>query len=137
MVKSALRYCNGVSPPVVVLGQLDLGHRDQDFGAGLEVGRLQQRLLLGGAVGRHHRQRVDQRLVRRVLDALPIGLEVVGLEERRQRPQQALAIDLVLALAGDEIVGERRIGHAALPVGVVTDSSSSMRKRAMPVSWIR
>ena len=29
------------------LGELDLGDRDQDLGAGLEVRRLEQRLLLG------------------------------------------------------------------------------------------
>ncbi len=91
-----------------LLGELHLGDGDQDFGAGLEVRRLQQRLLLGGAVGRHHRQRVDQRLVGRALDALPVGLEIVGLEESGQRFEQRLAVDLVLALAGDEIVGERR-----------------------------
>ena len=29
-----------------LLGQLDLGHRDQDLGAGLEIGRFEERLLL-------------------------------------------------------------------------------------------
>src|SRR5262249_28401875 len=34
-----------------LLGKLDLGGRDQDLGAGLEIGRFQQRLLLGRPVG--------------------------------------------------------------------------------------
>jgi len=33
------------------------------------------------------------------LDALPIRLEVVGLEKRRERAKERLAVDLVLALA--------------------------------------
>src|ERR1700733_12915695 len=37
---------------------LDLRDRDQDFGARLEVGGFQQRLLLLVAVGAHHRERV-------------------------------------------------------------------------------
>ena len=57
------------------------------------------------------------RLVRRALDALPVGLEIVGLEERRQRFEHRLAVDLVLALARDEIVGERLVGDAALAIG--------------------
>src|SRR6202023_902926 len=62
-------------------GELDLGDGDQDLGAGLEIGRLQHGLLLGRAIGRHHGERIDQRLVGRALDAVPVGLEVVRLEE--------------------------------------------------------
>src|SRR5215470_11133487 len=61
----------------VLLGELDLGHRDQHVGAGPEVGRLEQRLLLGCPIWRHHRERVDQRLVGSVLDAIPVRFEVV------------------------------------------------------------
>ena len=111
-------YCNGVSPSVLALGKLDLGHRDQDFGAGLQVRRFQQRLLLGRAIGRHHRERVDQRLVRRVLDAVPVGLQIIGLAGNSDSERSnCLRSTCVLALARDEIVGERRIGDAALPVG--------------------
>ena len=48
---------------------------------------VKQRLLFRRAIRRHHRQRVDQSLVRSLLDALPIGLEIVGLEEAAQRRQ--------------------------------------------------
>ena len=65
-------------------GELHLGHRDQNFGARLQVGCFQQRLLLRRAIGRHHRQRVDQRLVRRAFDAVPVDLEIVGLQEIRE-----------------------------------------------------
>jgi hypothetical protein len=34
-----------------LLGKLDLGGRDKDLGAGLEIGRFQQRLLLGRPIG--------------------------------------------------------------------------------------
>src|SRR5262252_10562009 len=64
-----------------LLRQLDLGQRDQDLRPRLEVSGLEQRLLLGAAVGRHHGERVDQRLIGRILDTLPVGLEIVGLEE--------------------------------------------------------
>src|SRR5262249_26948968 len=52
-----------------------------------------------------------------VLDPFPIGLEVVRLEEVGERAQQGLAVDLVLALARGEVVDERLVGDAALPVG--------------------
>ena len=93
-------------PASVLLGELDLGHRDQHLGAGLEIRRLEQCLFLGHAVGRHHGERVDQRLVRGILDALPVGLEIVGLEKILERLQQALAVDRVLALARREVVAE-------------------------------
>ena len=111
------RYCNCGSPSVFFLASSISVTRDQDFGAGLQVGRFQQRLLFRRAIGRHHRQRIDQRLVRRLLDAVPVGLQLVGLEEGAQRRQQRLAVDRVLALARDEIVGERRVGDAALAIG--------------------
>src|SRR5580693_1021165 len=66
----------------LALGKLDLGDGDQNLGAGFQIRRLQHGLFLGGVVRRHHRQRVHQSFVGRVLDALPIRLEVVGLEER-------------------------------------------------------
>src|SRR5262249_44699734 len=90
---------------------------DQDLGAGLEIGRFQKRLLLGRSVGGHHRQRADQCLVGRVFDALPVGLEIVGCEKIRQRPQQARAVDVILAFARREIVDEGGIAHAALSIG--------------------
>src|SRR5258708_32446107 len=62
------------------LGQLELGDRHQDLGARLQVRGLQQSLLLGRPERRHHGERIDQRLVRRVLDAVPVGLAVVRLQ---------------------------------------------------------
>src|SRR6202042_2830506 len=53
----------------------------------------------------------------RAFDALPIGLEIVGLEKRRERAQQRLAVHLVLALARGKIVDERMIAYPALAVG--------------------
>ena len=100
----------------VFLGEFDLGDGDQDFGARLQVGRFQQRLLFRRAVGRHHRQRIDQRFIGGLFDTFPVGLEIVGLEKIGQRGEQRVAVDRILALARDEIVSERRISDAALPV---------------------
>src|SRR6202035_3736738 len=63
------------------LGEVDLVDRHENLGSGLEVWGLEQSLLLGRAIGGHHRQRIDQRLVGRVLDPLPVGLQVVGAQE--------------------------------------------------------
>src|SRR5947208_1049701 len=97
-----------------LLGQLDLRHRNQDFSARLKIGCFQQRLLLRAAIGRHHGERVDERLVGRILDALPIGLEIVGLEKIGKRAQQRLSIDLLLTLTRGKVANEWRIGHATL-----------------------
>src|SRR5204863_925722 len=59
---------------------------------------------------------IDQSLIGRILDTLPIRLELVGLEKIGQGAQQRFAVDLFLALAGNEIVGERLIVDAALPI---------------------
>ena len=46
-----------------LLGELDLGDGHQNLSACLEIGSFEQSLLLGCAVGRHHRERIDQGLV--------------------------------------------------------------------------
>src|SRR5262249_18137246 len=56
-------------------------------------------------------------LVGRVFDSLPVGLEIVGFEKIGERPQQARAVDVILALAGGEIVDEGGIAHPALAIG--------------------
>ena len=45
------------------------------------------------------------------------ALRSLALRKSDSALQQALAVDVVLALAGGEIVDEGRVGHAALPVG--------------------
>src|SRR5262249_60905658 len=64
----------------------------------------------------HDREPVDKSCIGRVFDALPVGLEIVSFEEFGQCAQQRLAVDLFLALAGNEIVDERPITDAALPI---------------------
>ncbi len=110
------RLLQGGFAPARLLRKLDFGDRYQDLGAGLEVGCLQQRLFLRRSVWRHHCQRVNQGLVGRILDAVPIRLEIVRLEEIGERVQQARAVDLILALASGEIVDEWRVGDAALAI---------------------
>src|SRR5207237_9125695 len=50
-------------PAHCLLGELDLGDGHQNLSARLEIGSFEQSLLLGCAVGRHHRERIDQGLV--------------------------------------------------------------------------
>ena len=47
------------------------------------------------------------------------ALRLLALRNVGERCEQRLAVDLLLALAGDEIVGEGLIGDAALPIGRV------------------
>ena len=82
----------------LALGEFDLGHCNEDFGAGLQIRRLEHGLLLGRGIRRHHGERIHQRLVGRFLDAVPIGLEIIGLEESRKRAQDRFAVDLLFAL---------------------------------------
>src|ERR1700731_5125233 len=98
------------------LRQLDLGHRNEDLGAGLEIGGLEERLLLGAAVGTHHCECIDQCLIGRALDPIPMALEMVRLEKIGERAQHAVAIDGILALARGEIVDERIVAYATLAV---------------------
>ena len=100
----------------ILLGEFDLGDGDEQFGASLEIRRLEQGLFLCRAVRRHHRQRIDQGFVRRLVDAFPVGLQLVCLHEGAQRRENRLAVDRSFAFARDKIVDERRVGDAALPV---------------------
>ena len=75
----------------------------------LRSSRLEQRLLLLWAAGAHHRQAVDQRLVRRLLDVAPDDLDLVDLGKALQGGDQVVAIDRRFARAFEEILGERRI----------------------------
>jgi len=50
-------------------------------------------------------------------DAFPVDLEGVGLQEIRQRHQQRLAVDFVLAHPRGEVIGEGEEIDLALPVG--------------------
>src|SRR5690349_13291723 len=68
----------------VALGQFDVGDGDERLGAALQVGRFQEGLLLARSEGTHHAQRVDERLVGRLLDPAPIHLDVVGIDEVAQ-----------------------------------------------------
>src|SRR5580658_702396 len=58
------------------LGELELGDGHEDLGARFEIGGLEEGLLLARAEGAHHGKRVDERLVRRLLDALPIDAQL-------------------------------------------------------------
>ena len=93
--------------------ELHLGDRDEHFGAGLEVGGFQQRLLFPRAIGAQHRQAVDQRLVGGVLDVVPVDFEFVGLREFAQSGEQACAVDGALALAFVEIAAKIRKNRRA------------------------
>jgi hypothetical protein len=79
--------------------ELHLGDRDEHFGARLEVGGFQQRLLFPRAIGAQHRQAVDQRLIGGILDVVPVDFEFIGLREFAQSGEQACAVDGALALA--------------------------------------
>src|SRR3979490_2489689 len=82
----------------------------------LEAPDLKHRLLFRWAIGRHHRQRVDQRLVRRAFDPFPVDLEIVGFEKISQHLEQRFAVDRFFALARGEIVDVGEIIHLALPI---------------------
>ena len=45
------------------------------------------------------------------------ALRLLALRKSRSASEQRRAVDLLLALARDEIVGERRVGDAALAIG--------------------
>ena len=129
------RYCSCGSPSVFFLASSISVMATSISARVFRSGASSSACFSAGAVRRHHRQRVDQRLVRRLVDAVPVGLEIVGLEEVAQRREQRLAVDRVLALARDEVVGERRKGDAALPVGgldrqFVLDCGSARRRSA-------
>ena len=62
-------------------GEHDFGDGDKGFGAGFQVGGFEQRLLFGGAIGRHHRQGVDEGDIVGAVDGISIGFYAVGLNE--------------------------------------------------------
>ena len=101
-----MSYCSVVSEPAAAAGQLDLRDRDEHLGARLEIRRLEQRLFLAHAERAHHAQRVDERLVGRLLDALQSTCTSRRVDEVAQRLDDAGAVDLVLAGARREIGGE-------------------------------
>src|SRR5262245_48903832 len=52
------------------------------------------------------RQRIDQALAGSTVDAIPVRVEVARGEIILERGEKTRAIDLLLAAAGDEVVGE-------------------------------
>src|SRR4051812_19574999 len=54
--------------------EFDFGECDENFRAGLEIRRFEERLLLAHAEGAHHAKRIPQRLVGSLFDAPPIHL---------------------------------------------------------------
>src|SRR5262249_15021715 len=71
-----------------------------------QILRLEQRLLLLRTIRTQDRQRVDQTLVARAVDAIPISTEIVGDQIVAQRGEQARPVDILFAKAGPEVAGK-------------------------------
>ena len=89
--------------------------RDQRVGAILDAGRFQECLLLVGGERADHGERAHQRLDRRVVERIPIGVHTPQIEIRFQRRKQALPFDLDGGIGRPEICRERRIVGLDLP----------------------
>ena len=113
-----MNYCNGGSPSVFFLASSISVMATRISRAGLQVGRFQQRLLLGRAVGRHHRQRT---LTSASLEALSISCQSAfrsfAFMKSASARSSAWRSTAFSALARDEIVGETARRYAALAVG--------------------
>ena len=91
---------------VLAAREFEFGHRDEHIRAAFKILGLKQSLLFLGAERAHHRQRIDERLIRRLVNALPVELQIVCLCEAAQGAQQSVAIDKILAGARAEVDGE-------------------------------
>ena len=65
-------------------GEFDFGNRNKHIRPAFQVACFEKGLLFLGAARAHHGQRIDQRLVWRVVDAVPVDLEMVGLAKSRK-----------------------------------------------------
>ena len=112
-----LSYCSVVSEPSPPRASSISVIAIEHLGARLEIGRLEQGLLLARPERAHHAQRVDEGLVRRLVDALPIDPHVGGLDEiaqGRDTPARSTASSPARATKSAAI---RLEAHPALTIG--------------------
>src|SRR6516225_10151346 len=82
-----------------------LDDRRQKSGALVEIGRLEERLLLARFERADHRDRGDEPHARHRSDRVPIGLDLVMLKISPEAAQQPIAVKAWLVVAG-EVAGE-------------------------------
>jgi len=98
-----------------LLCEFDLGHGDQDFGAGLEIGRFQQGLFLRLPKA-HHGERVDQRLIGAFSIPCQSALSLLAFR-KPERARNSLRDRLCLRPCVPRNRRRIEVAHAALPVG--------------------
>src|SRR5262245_16001696 len=82
---------------------------------GSQVRRFEQGLFLLRTIRAEDRKRIDQPLAGGAVDAIPVRVEVARGEIILERGEKTRAIDLLLAAAGNEVVGEGRAVDLADP----------------------
>ena len=77
---------------VVRVERCHLHQGREDFRALHQIGRLEQRLLLGGLERTAHGERTDQPLVGRLLHHVPVDVQAALLEVDPHRREQAIPV---------------------------------------------